>query len=126
MLEFLKPKTEYKVLHVQALERPAEPNKDIRDAVATLAGHPGFQWLLTKLRYQKAVLESKLHTERYDNIQDYHLLQSGIIWLKYLEDTVDREITHVTKPVEDIPKSFRPSIEDLRRHIEFVGKDNPS
>ena len=86
------PQVHYRLVEVEKPHSPLPLNKDSAAAVASLQGHPGFGWLLQKLRLQKAQLTSILSRERQKNLTDVEFLQSGIAWTGWIEEQLQRAI----------------------------------
>lgn len=110
-----------KIVEVEKPRAVAELDKSSRDAVTTLGGHPGFQYLLAKLKYQRSALETQLKYNRHDDIRQVDFLQSGIYWAKWLETQLSTEVLK-QKPtvVTDVTQQ---EFEALREKapIELVG-----
>jgi hypothetical protein len=88
MLNWLKPKTNYLVVEVER-PRPLTDLKKMKDgeaAVASLQGHPGFEYLLAKFRVQKALLERSLRSELHQDLNSVLRLQAGVFWSGWLEE----------------------------------------
>lgn len=84
---WLKPDPIY---HIIELEKPRPITdltkaKDSDSAVASLAGHPGWDYLLAKFKIQKALLERTLHSEPPTDINRIMHLQQGIYWTGWLD-----------------------------------------
>jgi hypothetical protein len=74
---------------VQIVEVPkGMPSLDLagRKALAGLAEHPGLNYLINKIRLQRAALESALKYGQHQNMNDVLGLQSGIRWLTWVEN----------------------------------------
>lgn len=65
-----------------------------RRAVATLKDHPGFHYLLNRLRLQRATLEAALITRPHTEIADVAYLQAGIRWMNWLESQFTLAVEH--------------------------------
>lgn len=77
------PKNAPLVVELTNSSRPEPPSKELRDSVLTLRFHPGFQWLQANKRFQRAVLEAKLHQEKHDNLREVDRLQAMIAVLNW-------------------------------------------
>lgn len=120
---FFRPKIEYRVVEVAAPRTVGEFNKDAASAIATLQGHPGFQYLLQKLRWQNAALVSAIKTRRQGSVRDFEFLQSGIAWTGWLEEQLQRAIGYreqVEVPAEAPYESERQAFEDIQKFIEVL------
>ncbi len=93
-------------------------------AVATLGSHPGFQYLVAKLKNQSALLKSTLAKKRQDSIRDVEFLQSGIVWCDWLEDQVHAATTmlNAKRPEPRDPRpAERETFERLLSQIDVIG-----
>lgn len=74
---------------LQIVEVPkGMPSLDVagRKALAGLAEHPGLNYLINKIRLQRAALESALKYGQHQNMNDVLVLQAGIRWLTWVEN----------------------------------------
>ena len=105
------------LVEVERGQRPEVPNKDLRQSIIALKLHPGFDYLLRKLRFQRAFLEAKLRSEHHKEIREVDFLQSGIGWLNWLESQIDFEtnkkeaepvhtVSHEQKLFEEVNRSI--------------------
>ena len=58
--------------------------------LATLPENPGFQYILARLRAQKALLKNAHENTRYEKLEEVHMLQAGIFWAGWLEAEIGR------------------------------------
>jgi hypothetical protein len=89
----------YYVVEVEKPRMDEALTEELKASVLTLAGHPGFQYLVGKLKAQRSVLETQLKTARHDDIRTVELLQSGIFWAGWLQTQVEKMTLRVQKPV---------------------------
>jgi hypothetical protein len=80
------------ILEIESTKRIPPLDANTREAVTSLRSHPGFQYLLGKLRVERAVFESQLRNQRHSNLSDVAYLQAGAFWTNWLEKEVSREI----------------------------------
>lgn len=112
---------------VVEVEKPrhVEPmDKETAISVASLAGHPGFQWLLGRLETQRAALKTILNTQRQETVVDYQFLQSGVAWSGWLE-TQMKFATALLKRPEPQPASNeeREAFAAIASQLELIGVD---
>ena len=92
-----------------------------KQQVALLQHSPGFQYLIEKLRYQKFVLETLLKKRQHTELREVYLLQSGVNWIEWIEEFVQRETTATKRqpvqPTVDEDKIFNEALAS----IEAVG-----
>jgi hypothetical protein len=109
------------VVEVDRGQRPEVPGKDLRESIIALKLHPGFDYLLRKLRFQRAYLEAKLRSEHHKEIREVDFLQSGIGWLNWLESQINfetgkKDASEPTQPVSYERKLF----EEVNRSINAL------
>ncbi len=90
MFDWFKRKVEvrYKVIEVKAPRSAQAWTKETKDAVGTLAHHPGFIALIDRLNLQKQMLESKCSKEFHKDLREADYLQAGVFWLGYVQELV--------------------------------------
>jgi hypothetical protein len=118
-------KPDFKIVELERVPNVPELNNTNAAAVAALRDHPGFQYLLAKLRLQKALLQTTLSTKRQASLRDVEFLQSGIVWCGWLEDQVSKAVGIQNRP------QARPArvpeieaFEQLQRLIDVVGVES--
>lgn len=79
------------VVEVERGKRPESPSKEVRESVLSLQYHPGFQYLMSKFRFQRDFLDAKLRSEHHKDTREVDFLQSGIGWLNWCQAQVDFE-----------------------------------
>lgn len=119
------PKVIYKVVEVKAPRPSYRWDQNTKDAVSTLAAHPGFVALTDRLALAKAQLETTIKQTRHKDLQTVEFLQSGVFWSEWLQDQVSKATTKgSTKtyldPYEEELKAFK----ELDARIERVGMAN--
>lgn len=91
-------------------------------SVASLRDHPGMQYLLAKMRLQAQLLKGTLATTRHKDLKDVEFLQSGVAWLNWLQQQLDKALQIVNQPK---PRAARPyelnAFEELSSQIDWVG-----
>jgi hypothetical protein len=112
-------KPEVKVIEVDKGSRLEPMSPELRESLKTLQHNPAFQYLLTKLRYQRARVQNHLNNEADEKNMRY--AQAGIFWLSWLEG----EINAVTKAPRATPQSATPQEIDefnkIAHNLEVVG-----
>ena len=123
MFDFLRGKETIKIVEVEKPRPAIKETSETLESVLSLQHHPGFLYLLNKLRYQKAVLVANLVNERQATVQDSEFLKSGIAWTGWLES----QLTQATKlknrqletqPEPEVLDAFR----QIQRQLEIVGQ----
>lgn len=119
----IRPK-EYVVLEVAQASPGHELDKETQAAIASLAGNPGFEALMEKLKLQRAMLESRLRTDHFKRLEDVFSLQAGIFWLDWLR----RQVAQETNRVEPEPMRRPFEIEEsellkVQQALTLIGMD---
>lgn len=95
--------------------------------VARLRDDPGFQWLLSQLEVQRALLRKTLEEQRHKSITDVEFIQSGLNWLNWLRLQQERAVGIMNKPKERPARPYeQEAFEQLRHNVELVGLTNES
>jgi len=112
----------YQLVEVEKPRAALQEGTELRESIATLSGHPGFVYLITKLRYQRYLLERKLKESRFPTIQDVELVQSGIFWTNWLEDQVNTAVNRIREKATTAATETETSVfEAIQKTIELVG-----
>lgn len=120
MLKFFKPS--FQVVEVEAPRKPQAITEDLKQSVLSLSHHPGFMYLLTRLRYERSLLETTLKRTRHTDIREVDFLQSGIAWAGWLDDFLSRLVTvsKRSQPTSATPEEIAAFSEAIAA-IEQVG-----
>lgn len=89
---FSSKKSTPKVIEVEVPRKAPLFSKEIKESLAALPGHPGFEYLLNRLKFEQAVLATKLKNERHESMRDVEFLQSGIFWTNWLRGQLDKVV----------------------------------
>ena len=117
-----KPNGTYKIVEIEKSSHLPELDSASAGAVVTLREHPGFNYLLAKLRLQRSLLQASLGTKRHKDIRDVEFLQSGIVWCGWLQEQLEKAIEISTKPAPRPAKPYElDAFEQLHRLIDVVG-----
>jgi hypothetical protein len=88
-------------------------NKSADESIKTLQFHPGFIEVHNRLRYQRALLQTKLETGRNTHEDDIWL-KSGIFWAKFYHAEVDRLVNK-----REVPKALA-TTDDVQAEFDRV------
>lgn len=94
---------EIRFVEVEKAVRVPEMNEDIAKMVGSLQSHPGFIYLLNKLRFHRAILQAQLAGNRQESMTDVVMLQSGCAWSGWLQREMEAAIGF--KPEVSAPPS---------------------
>lgn len=112
------------VLEIPVHKRLEPLDEDSREAVKALENHPGWRYLMGKLRLQRQFLDTKLH-ERQADLRNVDFIQSGLFWTAWLDEQVRKEVEREQRPV--VKKSLtNPEMEALaaaQAAIEVIGQN---
>jgi hypothetical protein len=73
------------IVEVEGAQRLEPPTPEVRESIIGLQYNPGYQYLSKKRRFQRAVLEARLKTQKHSDLREVDLLQGGIGWLNWIE-----------------------------------------
>lgn len=116
---------EYKVVEVKAPRTSQTWTKEIKDAVGTLSSHPGFVALTDRLNLQKQMLITKCTREFHKDLRENDLLQAGIFWLSYLQDTVGQATKLAPPSPVDAMEEELEAFRQIDASIERIGMEQP-
>lgn len=113
----------YKVVEVKTPRTAQRWTKEIKDAVATLPSHPGFNAILDRLALQKQMLEHKCATEFHKDLRENDYLQAGVFWLGYAQRLID-EATQLPRsaPVDAYDEEME-AFKAIDSQIERIGME---
>lgn len=117
-----KPTAEFhwKIIEVERPRVIPPQEAEVSKSIATLQGHPGFQYLVEKLRIQRAQLRSALCNQRQESLTNVEFLQSGIAWTGWLEEQLQRAVNfQEPKPLEP-ERTEKEAFEEIQRFIEVL------
>jgi len=90
--------TAYQVVKVTDTEPVPALDREMQETLSTLAAHPGFVYLLKRLRYQRGLLLARLQGSKHNSLHEVQLLQSGVYWSNWLEaqfnELMNRALLH--------------------------------
>jgi hypothetical protein len=92
-----KGQVTYQIVELEKPRELAQVDMEVRKSVASLALHPGFRYLLAKLRAQKQFLQGQLVTGDHATMQEVQRFQAGIYWAGWLETQLKTE-TALSEP----------------------------
>ena len=121
-----KPEVRYKIVEIERPRPLSQLDPEAERSVVTLQSHPGFIYLLAKLRLQRHALEAKLKADRHSTLADVEWIQSGIFWCSWLEGQLERSVMNAkpseqpTFPIEEA------AFQEIARLTELVGTSTSS
>jgi hypothetical protein len=101
---------------------PLVEDKETLNSVASLAGHPGFQFLVRKLALQASKLNSELISTKHTSLESVYFLQSGIHWCHWLQSQLNFAKNRIesSRPATSDEERF---FQQIRATIDLVGAD---
>lgn len=118
-----EPETKFQVVELAPPMRLPAVDSNIAASIATLQGHPGFTYLLQKLRLQRAMLVSALANTRQESLKDVEFLQSGVAWTGFVEAQLMKAIGYREAPEAPKQTPFeaeREAFEEAQKFIEVL------
>lgn len=112
------------VVEIEMPRRAPIFSNEIKESLASLAGHPGFMYIVDRLRFEQAVLATKLKNERHENLRDVEFLQSGIFWTNWLKSQLDKAVFRPEAPKVDMAEGELAALDELPplpESVELVG-----
>ncbi len=96
----------FRIVEVENPRVSIAATRDVIESVHTLAAHPGFIYLLNKLKVQRAALETKLTISRHVSLSEVEFIQSGIFWTNWLPSQLELAVLRLR------PGASRPATEE--------------
>jgi len=117
-------KKKYKLIEVEKNRTlPTLEGDELRNALISLQAHPGFVYILNKLRTQRFSLEGRLKGTKFERIEDITFLQSGIFWTNWLESEVNK-LTETSQSEVLAPSPFEDKLfTEIDQLLDRVGQD---
>lgn len=119
---FWQREPEYRLVEIEKPRNPGDINKEMREAVISLAAHPGFNYLMSKFRLQRSMLESVLKNNRHKSLNDVNMLQSGIFWLNWMDSQIQKLTNNIqAKSTVDPTEAETQALQEIQAAIETIG-----
>lgn len=114
----------YRVIEVDKERQiPLLEGDELRNALVSLQAHPGFIYLVGRLRAQRNGLEARLKGTKFEKLEDITFIQGGIFWTNWLSHEVDR-LTEAPVQDELPPSVFEDKLfREIDSLLERVGED---
>lgn len=113
-------KPEIQVVEVEKSQRVLPLDADIARVVASLQSHPGFLYLLGKLKFHREILRSTLDSRRQVSMEDVIMLQSGIAWSGWLKDELEKAVDFKTSAPQAPGATEQSIFEESQRQLEVL------
>lgn len=114
---------EYKVVEIERETKLPPVTADLRESLKTLQYHPGFQYLIHKMKYEKAALAKYLHEGFNLTEKELHHLQAGIHYIGWIEAELGRLAAAPVSVVRSAAQEEREVFDRMRSSIELIGND---
>jgi hypothetical protein len=108
-----------KVIEVEKAQRVPPMDADIARSIQTLQSHPGFLYILAKLKFQREVLKTQVATTRQASMEDVIMLQSGVAWSGWLQTQLDQAIGFKSTSAPATPAEIT-LFEEAQRNLEVL------
>lgn len=100
---------------------------EMAKSVASLREHPGFLYLLAKLRYQRAMLRAHLERTRQEKLSDVDFIKSGINWCGWLEEQLSKAAKiEIERPQLPPLAAEEAAFQEVSRMLEVIGTETSS
>jgi hypothetical protein len=118
---FSGPTLAYKVIEVEKPRvLPALSSDEVKAMLATLPSNPGFQYILARLKMQRAVIEDALKFTKQETKEDYQWLQAGIFWAGWVEAEMNRLTSRAASIEADTTDFERDAFQQVDKMLERV------
>lgn len=108
------------VVEVEKGRRPPELTEETARSVASLQSHPGFLYLLAKLRFHQDVLKAQVSGVRQKSMEDVIMLQSGVAWSGWLKSELEAAINFQTAAPAPATQTEQSLFEEAQRQLEVL------
>lgn len=117
---FFTPIVKYQVVEIEKGSKLPELTGDLKESLKALAHAPAFQYLLMRLRYQRALIQNSLNEGLNLTETQIRFLQAGAYWTAQIEKDFNKLIqsTPVTREaLVNEESEFR----KMQESLELVG-----
>jgi|ERR1051326_9588906 hypothetical protein len=108
------------VIEVPVASRPEPPNPDVRLAIISLQHNIGFQYLMKKFQFQKAVLDARLRSTKHKSLEEVQILQAGIAASDWLKAEVDFETKQQAPEQKKVSSYEQQLFDEINRNINVL------
>ena len=115
-----EPAPTVRVVEVDRGQRVPPLDADIAKSIQALQGHPGFLYLLAKLKFHRSVLRDQLATTRQPAMSDVLMLQSGVAWSGWLQNELETAIAFRAAAPVAPSRDERTIFEEAQRQLEVL------
>lgn len=112
-------KTPPVILEIEKNSKLPELTGDLKESIKTLEYHPGYNYLIQRLRHAKAVMNSQLREGMELTETQLRYLQAGIFWAGWLEN--EQLTLTKNRPVREQTSTEAEEFERLQRSLDLVG-----
>lgn len=123
-MNWLKPTIKYLTVEVESAAKLPELTSELRETFKTLTYNPAFQYLLARLRVQKAAVQHQLAEGYTLDEREIRYLQAGVYWLKHLEVEVDRLTSVPTKHKAPASPDISDEFARVQSSIDLIGQES--
>lgn len=108
------------LVEVEKPQRVPAHDEDSARVVGSLQSHPGFLYLLQKLKFHRQLLKENLATNRQTSLEDVLVLQSGIAWAGWLQGELDKAVGFENSKGSPPSQTERTIFEESQRQLEIL------
>jgi|SRR5579859_682500 len=111
--------------HIVEVDKPHGPlpemTNDLKESLKTLANQPAFQYLLQRLKLERAELQRQLEKGFQLNEQQLHFLQAGVYYTGWLEGQLAK-LTFTPRAAQREPSLDEAALfEQHQASLEVIG-----
>lgn len=111
---------EIQVVELEKAQRVPPMDAEIARSVQTLQAHPGFLYLLAKLKFQRSFLRDTLVGNRQATMEDVLVLQSGVAWSGWLQSELEKAIGFKAAAPQAPSRDELSIFEESQRQLEVL------
>lgn len=123
-MNWLKPEIKYVTVEVEAHSKLPELTSELRETFKTLTYNPAFQYLLVRLRLQKAAVQHQLAEGYTLDEREIRYLQAGVYWLNHLEAEVGRLTSVPTKLKTPATPDISDEFARVQASLDLIGQES--
>lgn len=111
----------YHTVELDPAAKLPELTGDLKESIKALANHPGFQYLLTRFRHQKAAMNTSL--QEGFNLPETQLryIQAGVFWAGFFEREA-RLLTQTAPKSAPATNGEAEQFAKIRQAIDLIGQ----
>lgn len=114
-------KRETKLVEIEKGTKLPQMNADLRESLKTLQHNHAFNYVLMKLRFQKAMVQSYLNEGFQLSEKEIRYLQAGVYWLNFIEHDIEQMTKAPAAPISETPFDVQSEFDKVHANLEKIG-----